>query len=102
MIILACVQVGRLGYATIAIIGSILTLAALLKVQKVAFFGKVSQLAQTAKEVPGVMLASMLALALICLGVSVDLSNKTPEFIDLTFTAVIVAKSNVKEYAAWF
>ena len=39
-----------------------------------------------------------LILALICLGVSVDLSTKTPEFIDITFTAVIVAKSNVKDY----
>lgn len=67
-IILACVQAGRLGYASIAVIGSILTLAALLKVQKMAFFGKVSQLTQTAKEVPGTMVFSMAILALICLG----------------------------------
>jgi multicomponent Na+:H+ antiporter subunit D len=88
MVILACVQVGRLGYAAVAIVGSILTLAALLKVQKSAFFGKISGLAQTAKEVPGTMLASMIVLALICLVIGLVFPIFTRFVIDPAVIAV--------------
>jgi multicomponent Na+:H+ antiporter subunit D len=95
MVILACVQVGRLGYATVAIIGSILTLAALLKVQRVAFFGKVSQLAQNAKEVPGAMLISMVVLALICLVVGICF----PLFIQYVINPAVIAVTNGLGYS---
>ncbi len=95
MIILACVQIGRLGYATVAIIGSILTLAALLKVQKGAFFGKISELAQTAKEVPAAMLVSMLALALICLAVGIGF----PFFIQFVINPAVIAVGNGLGYS---
>jgi len=66
IIILACIQAGRFGYAFCAVIGSILTLASFMKVQKYAFFGKLNQNLQHIKEVPWAMRLSMIALAVIC------------------------------------
>jgi multicomponent Na+:H+ antiporter subunit D len=63
-IILACVQAGRLWLAIIAVIGSILTLAYLLRAQKYVFFGPSKH--TNIVEVPFVMCASMIVLALIC------------------------------------
>lgn len=66
MIILACIEAGRFGYAFCAIAGSILTLASFMKVQKYAFFGKLNQKWQNIKEVPWPMRLSMIILAIIC------------------------------------
>jgi len=67
IIIFACIEAGRFGYAICAIVGSILTLASFMKVQKYAFFGKLSQKWQQVKEVPVLMCLAMVVLALICL-----------------------------------
>ena len=67
IIIFACIEAGRFGYAICAIVGSILTLASFMKVQKYAFFGKLSQKWQQVKEVPALMGLAMVVLALICL-----------------------------------
>ena len=66
MIILACIQANRFGYAFCAIIASILTLASFMKVQRYAFFGKLNQKWQNIKEVPWPMKLSMIALGAIC------------------------------------
>lgn len=94
-IILACVQVGRLGYATIAIVGSILTLAALLKVQKMAFFGKTSQLTEAAREAPGAMVFSMVILALVCLGTGLLF----PIFIQYLINPAVISVANGLGYS---
>lgn len=68
MIILACIEAGRFGFASCAIIGSILTLASFMKVQKYAFFGAIKdKMVEKVKEVPLVMRFSMVALALVCI-----------------------------------
>ncbi len=67
IIIVACIQADRFGYAFCAIAGSILTLASFMKVQKYAFFGKLNQNWQHIKEVPRFMRLSMIVLAVICL-----------------------------------
>ncbi|MFC1658155.1 complex I subunit 5 family protein [Candidatus Omnitrophota bacterium] len=67
IIILACVQSGHSGYALWAVLGSILTLASFMKVQKYAFFGQIREGLKKIKEVPLPMKASMAGLALICL-----------------------------------
>ncbi len=67
IIIVACIQAGRFGYAFWAVVASILTLASFMKVQKYAFFGKLNQNWQHIKEVPGFMRLSMIVLAVICL-----------------------------------
>ena len=67
IIILACIEANRLGYALWAVLGSILTLASFMKVQKYAFFGKIRDNLKNIKEVPLSMRISMVILAIICL-----------------------------------
>jgi len=67
IIILACLQANRFGYALCAIVGSILTLASFMKVQKYAFFGKLNERWKDVKEVPLAMRLSMIILAMICI-----------------------------------
>ncbi len=66
IIIIACVQAGRFGYAVWAVLGSILTLSSFMKVQKYAFFGRLKEQLRGIKEVPGFMKLSMAVLALVC------------------------------------
>ncbi|MFH1768815.1 MAG: monovalent cation/H+ antiporter subunit D family protein [Candidatus Omnitrophota bacterium] len=65
IIIIACIEANRLGLAVWAVIGSILTLASFMKVQKYAFFGKLNERYNQLKEVPLFMQISMVALAVI-------------------------------------
>ena len=67
VIILACIQANRLGYASWAVLGSILTLASFMKVQKYAFFGKIKENLNKVREVPSSMRLSMVVLSIICL-----------------------------------
>lgn len=67
IIIVACVQAGRMGLAFVAVIGSILTLASFMKVQKFAFFGKLNPALEKIKEVPMSMRLSMITFGVICL-----------------------------------
>lgn len=67
IIILACIQAGKLGYALWAVLGSILTLSSFMKVQKYAFFGKLKEKYTRLKEVPSGMVIPMLILAFLCI-----------------------------------
>lgn len=67
IIIIACVQAGRYGYAVWAVLASILTLASFMKVLKYAFFDRLKESWEKVKEVPIYMKLSMCALALICI-----------------------------------
>ncbi|MEW6101267.1 MAG: proton-conducting transporter membrane subunit [Candidatus Omnitrophota bacterium] len=66
IIILACVEKGYLVYALCAVIGSILTLASFMKVEKYAFFGELKEKFKDIKEAPGFMKLAMIALSVIC------------------------------------
>jgi len=66
IIIFACIQQGYIGYALAAVIGSILTLASFMKVQKFAFLGELKEKYKNIKEVPFAMRFSMVCLAIIC------------------------------------
>ncbi len=68
-IILACVQAGKIWLALFAVIGSILTLASFLKVQRYAFFGQAKETLSEIKESPVPMTIAMVSLALICLAI---------------------------------
>jgi multicomponent Na+:H+ antiporter subunit D len=70
-IIIACIQAGKLWFAAAAVIGSILTLASFMKIQKYIFFEKLPAQLRNTKESPWFMGASMAILALLCLGVGV-------------------------------
>ncbi|MFA6431892.1 MAG: proton-conducting transporter membrane subunit [Candidatus Margulisiibacteriota bacterium] len=72
-IIVGCAYAGNLGLGLVAVIGSLLTLASFLRVQKYAFFGELKENLTGVKEVPFFMGASMLLLAIICFGVGIML-----------------------------
>jgi multicomponent Na+:H+ antiporter subunit D len=67
IIIFACLEKGHLGYALAAVIGSILTLASFMKVQKYAFLGELKDKYRQITEVPWLMRFSMVGLAIICI-----------------------------------
>ncbi|MFC1753174.1 complex I subunit 5 family protein [Thermoproteota archaeon] len=66
IIILACVMANRIGFAMWAVLGSIMTLASFLKVQKFGFFGKLPETLKDIREVPLLMRISMGCLAILC------------------------------------
>jgi len=68
IIIIAAVQARQYIFALIAVIVSIITLAYYLKVQRLAFFGKLNELWEKVKEVPAFMCISMVILAILCVG----------------------------------
>ncbi|PIU18577.1 MAG: NADH/ubiquinone/plastoquinone (complex I) [Elusimicrobia bacterium CG08_land_8_20_14_0_20_44_26] len=70
IIIIACVQSGHPVLAVWAVIGSVLTLAYFMKVQKLAFFGKLKEINKEIKESPFFMSASVIILAALCLATS--------------------------------
>jgi multicomponent Na+:H+ antiporter subunit D len=65
IIIIACVQQGRIGYAFCAVIGSIFTLCALMKVRKFIFLSDLKENLHGIKDIPWNMKFSMLCLAIM-------------------------------------
>lgn len=70
-IIMGLIYAGRYVLGVITILVSVLTLAYYLKVQRHAFFGKLGEGLEKVKEAPPLMCASMVALAIICIGVGI-------------------------------
>ncbi|MEI8218091.1 MAG: proton-conducting transporter membrane subunit [Elusimicrobiota bacterium] len=71
LIIFACVQSGKFGFAVIAVAGSILTLASFTKVQRYAFMGPLNRAAQSIGEATMLMRLSMIILAVLCVSMGV-------------------------------
>ncbi|MDD4908027.1 MAG: proton-conducting transporter membrane subunit [Candidatus Omnitrophica bacterium] len=67
IIIIAALQSGYFGFASIAVIVSIITLAYYTKFQTFAFYGKLDEAYSYIKEAALSMKVSMLALSLICI-----------------------------------
>ena len=63
VIVIACVQAGHPVYAFWAVLGSILTLASFLKVQRYAFRGELKAALSRVREAPAAMCAAMVVLA---------------------------------------
>lgn len=70
-IIMGLIYAGRYVLGVITILVSVLTLAYYLKVQRYAFFGKLGEGLEKVKEAPPLMCASMVALAIICIGAGI-------------------------------
>ena len=66
-IVAACVGAGRPGYAALAVLVSVLTLAIVMRLQRYAFFGEPGGRWDGVGEVPAPMRIAMCALALACL-----------------------------------
>ena len=71
IIVLAAVESGHYILAGVAVFASIITLAYYLKMQKLTFFGKLKDVYKELKEVPVLMCISMIALALLTVGLGV-------------------------------
>lgn len=67
LIIIACVQANRYGYAFWAVLASIMTLASFMKVTKYAFYGQLSEKFKDIIEAPYFMRLAMSILAAICI-----------------------------------
>jgi len=66
IIILACIEKGCYFYALAAVAGSVLTLTAMAKVQRFAFFGELKGKFKNIKESPFAMQVSIVCLTGIC------------------------------------
>ena len=95
IIILACIQSGRIGYAFCACLGSLLTLASFMKVQRYAFSGTLNEKWKDAKEVPLTMKMAMIVLAVICVAAAL---LAVPPFASFIRSAAEVL-SRGREYA---
>jgi multicomponent Na+:H+ antiporter subunit D len=70
IIILACVQAGYYGFATVAVLVSIVTLAYQLRVQRGAFFAALPATLADIRKEPRMMALAMIVLALGCIVLS--------------------------------
>jgi multicomponent Na+:H+ antiporter subunit D len=71
IIILAAIQAGYPGFAAVAAIGAIVTIAYFLKLEKNIFFGSLPEKWQKIKESPPLMCVSMVLLAAACVGTGI-------------------------------
>lgn len=93
IIIMACVQANRPGFAIWAVAGSILTLVSFMKVQRYAFFGKLREELKDLKKVPLSMKVSMVALAIICVfGGVLFMPVLRDAFLDIATKVVVMGK----------
>ena len=92
LIILACIQSGRMIYAICAVIASILTLASFMKVQKYAFLGKINEKWAEAKEVPWLMQLSMIVLAIICVAGGLLIAPLFKSFLQSAVNVLLLGK----------
>ena len=74
LIIFACIQAGHLAIGIMAALGSVLTLAYFLKIQRLVFFRKLPEYLAGIKEVPFLMCVAMVLMALVCLGLGLGSS----------------------------
>jgi multicomponent Na+:H+ antiporter subunit D len=70
IIVLACIQAGYYGIATVAVLVSIITLAYQLKVQRMAFFEALPEALKGLRREPPLMALAMILLAVGCLALS--------------------------------
>ena len=96
IIIWAAVEAGHYIFALIAILVSIITLAYYLKVQRLAFFGKLGKGWEKIKEVPGLMCASMIILSLLCVGLGILL---LPGIRNIVLDPAVEVLRNGAQYA---
>ncbi|HVN67783.1 MAG TPA: proton-conducting transporter membrane subunit [Candidatus Sulfotelmatobacter sp.] len=89
-IIIACVQAGQPWFALAAVIGSLLTMGAFLRVQQYGFFGSLKKELAQITEAPLAMTTAMVSLAALCLLVGLTF----PLVISLLINPAVVALSN--------
>ncbi len=99
IIIWACVQANRYGYAVAAVIVSVMTIASFMKVQKYAFFGKLKEKWGKIKEVPATMQIAMVFLAVLCLLMSLLIVPALRDVVLQPAVDSIIAGTNYVTFA---
>jgi multicomponent Na+:H+ antiporter subunit D len=94
-IIVACVQAGKLWVAFVAVIGSLLTMGAFLRLQKHVFFGQPHRKFFELREAPLTMSLAVIGLALLCLVAGLAF----PLVIGYLINPAVVALANGTGYA---
>jgi multicomponent Na+:H+ antiporter subunit D len=92
IIIIAAIQAGYIGFAAIAILISILTLAYYLKLQREAFFGELNKRWGKVKQVPFSMRLSMVMLAILCIIAGLILIPSLQGFLKQAVDVILVGK----------
>ena len=70
IIVLACIEAGHFGFATVAVLVSIVTLAYQLKVQRRAFFAALPETLKGLRHEPPMMALGMILLAVGCIALT--------------------------------
>jgi multicomponent Na+:H+ antiporter subunit D len=70
IIVLACIESGHYGFAALAVVVSIITLAYQLKVQRLAFFASLPKTLRDLGREPRMMALAMILLAIGCIALS--------------------------------
>jgi multicomponent Na+:H+ antiporter subunit D len=109
IIITACVQSGRYGYAVLAALVSMLTLASFMKLQRYAFYGEPKGRWEGVREVPMRMRIAMVVMAILCLaGGLLAVPSLSGRFLERGADALVLGTgyaSRVREKApdgSWF
>jgi multicomponent Na+:H+ antiporter subunit D len=89
IIILAAIQAGYIGFAIVAAVGAIITMAYFLKLEKGIFFGSLPDRWKTVKEAPVIMCIPMVLLAAACLGIGIAFPWIIDSFIQPAVDAII-------------
>ncbi|MBN2091114.1 NADH/ubiquinone/plastoquinone (complex I) [candidate division KSB1 bacterium] len=95
IIIIAALQAHQLGYALLAIVGSIITLAYFMKVQRYAFRGE-TQIETLKNKIDWGMNTAMIVLAILCVVTSILI---IPGIRELTLDPVVTVIMNKARYA---
>jgi multicomponent Na+:H+ antiporter subunit D len=90
IIIIAAIQAGYPGFAAVAAIGAIVTMAYFLKLEKNIFFGSLPEKWQKVKEAPALMCVSMVLLAAACLGIGIAFPWIIDGFIQPAVNAILM------------
>jgi len=90
IIIIAAIQAGYAGFAIVAAIGAIVTMAYFLKLEKGIFFGSLPEKWQKVKEAPVLMCTAMVLLAAACLGIGLAFPWIIDGFIQPAVNAVMM------------
>jgi len=92
IIIVAAIQAKYVGFAVIAVLISILTLAYYLKLQRKAFFGELNKRWEKIKEVPLSMRLSMVILSVLCIIAGLILIPGLRGFIQQAVDVILAGK----------
>jgi multicomponent Na+:H+ antiporter subunit D len=96
IIIIAAIQAKHYGIAAIAVAVAFLTLIAFTKVMRYAVFGSPAAESRKIKEVPAFMCASLIILAILCLGLGISLPIIKPELLEPARQALLEVEKYIQ------